>query len=347
MLKLLEYINSLSKDEHNYNSIYNIFTSDKFNLSIKDNGDLYMLYFNKESDLTSTIIRECNGIILEKETNKLVHYCFSKTYNTTDDKYGAIDEVKDFKVGKFIDGCLIKVYWYNDKWNYGTSRTFDAKNVYCGEITYYDMFKECWDDTESLNKEHCYTFIMQHPCFDSVYQNNDKRVYLVSEYNVIKQRYVKQDIIEQDNSFVSLKEFDTVTDNYIIYLENGEKIKVLSKEFLFKLKAKEVNVCNFYLDNFNDNEIIDKLNKLFPEYKDIFIEIDRSFNRLKKIIHNAYVNIYIKKNKEFYIKKDLKRTLVQLHGIHKSTKKYICLETVHYHLLTLNKFLLQKFLKLV
>src|SRR5690606_28365278 len=67
-----------------------------------------------------------------------------------------------------IDGCMIKLFYYNDKWNVSTHRKINASTNWWSsnksfEIMFYDACKEKNFNFDILNKSCTYTFILIHP----------------------------------------------------------------------------------------------------------------------------------------------------------------------------------------
>lgn len=73
-MKLLEFIN-----EHD--NWKELLQQSPYNLIVKEKDDYTLLKYNQlESDFSNEIVRECRGIILNKD-NKIVCYPFHKFFN--------------------------------------------------------------------------------------------------------------------------------------------------------------------------------------------------------------------------------------------------------------------------
>ena len=71
-----------------------------------------------------------------------------------------------FIVEQFIDGVLIGQFWdkYSETWRIHTRTTLDAKCRYFSNTkTFAEMFGECSVSIDDLDKNCCYSYIMQHP----------------------------------------------------------------------------------------------------------------------------------------------------------------------------------------
>lgn len=89
-----------------------------FNLRVAERGNLYALRYNRgESDFRSPVVRQARGIVLEKETNRIVSWAFNKFYEYGEDapsyreRPNLRQSVADPKARyeRKYDGVLIKV----------------------------------------------------------------------------------------------------------------------------------------------------------------------------------------------------------------------------------------------
>lgn len=149
-MKLLEFIKNKS-----FEQIKQELEQHPYNLIVKDKESLYMLSYNQfDSDFSLDIVRQSRGIILEKETNKIICYAFDKFFN-----YGEVFASKvDFpnsRVLEKIDGSLIKIFYYNKNWRIATNNTIDARDAMCsdGVNSYYSLVLDSLRDSYSLTFE--------------------------------------------------------------------------------------------------------------------------------------------------------------------------------------------------
>ena len=134
-------------------------------LKISEEGNLILFKYNQiDSDFNEPIVNESRGIILEKNTWKVVAYAFNKFFNFGEayadkiDWDSAIVEQKE-------DGSLIKVFYYNNEWNIATNGTINAYKCNI-QSPNYNSFGELFDvaaknsglDYSKLNKDYTYVF---------------------------------------------------------------------------------------------------------------------------------------------------------------------------------------------
>ena len=148
-----------------YDDVKRMFETD-YGLTVKDDGPLYMITYEKRNrarkgrraaeaasadeaagavetaplpplvDLTSPLVKQCRGLILEKETNRVVCQTFNRMEKlpseiTTDALLTALNgDWSSVKVQDAIDGSQIKLYYYAGEWRVGTTRAIDAHKAF-------------------------------------------------------------------------------------------------------------------------------------------------------------------------------------------------------------------------
>ena len=75
-MNLTKFINTC--DDKSYENLKKIFINHPYNLNVKEdsgNKNLYMLCYKRNNNFDKhSFLNECRGIILEKNTNKIVLY---------------------------------------------------------------------------------------------------------------------------------------------------------------------------------------------------------------------------------------------------------------------------------
>jgi len=315
----------------------------KLNIKIKQYKNLYMLYFDDNADFNNPIVRQANGIILEKNTNKLIHYSFEKTYqgfeknSITKDPFK--EELKNFSIEPYFEGSLIKLYYYENEWKIGTSRHLLAsKTKWTSKNSFDNLFKEalelCFNCTyedflETLNSSKCYTFLLQHPENKLISNVALPMVFQVNEVDIEKLVETRP---ENKNFELSTNNLNF---NHMIYLKNENnvitRIKVLTDDFTKKLELRGNNprLEISYMKNTIENPFLkQEYLKHFPEYKSVFEKVDKLVYDAIKNIHFLYIQNYIEK-KGIEVIDNYKRTLAQLHGQYKKTRKQITEQDVY------------------
>jgi|APGre2960657404_1045060.scaffolds.fasta_scaffold04939_5 hypothetical protein len=367
MTSIIEIFNSNTFTS--FEQVKTFFESEPYFFEVKETGNLFMLCMSDHSDLSLKAAREATGIIFEKNTNKLVHYSFAKAYEgfTSDDVSPTFDQdyfysenvlsTDSLVIDHYFEGSIIKLYYYDGKWNIGTSRHINGnQNRWSSKSSFEKLFSEAViksyncsfaDFKKSLDADYAYTFLFQHPDHTMTLNVATEMCFPL---NRVKLDNLEEGNEEQGNlttSYTKVSDIDTtkcgINENYLVYhVDNQGKIKnrvkLLSSKYL-ELKKKVGNYPNLglrYLENLKNLEDKMFLRSQYPHYCGLFSDIEGSFHKTCKKIHSFYIKINIKKEENVKVPDNYVRTIRQMHGQYRRTKLPIQLEDVSDKLLTLS-----------
>ncbi len=315
---------------------------------------------------------QCNGIILEKGTNKVVCACQNKFINTTKEemkkhllkigKNVVMHKDADIRVEYCEDGTVMRLYNYKGNWYTATTKCINAKNSYwSSEKTFDDMFWELFDNEylKQLDTNYTYVFILLHSDNRIVVKHNKSNLVYISR--------ISNENFQEDykNMFPftwrprSIPYFNLEDiSNYFWPQKRGILIKIHENntwttykiDFEKYLHIKEIrgnlpNIKTRYLQLLKDNEKQKELEKYYYEHKKMFEGVRKEIFNLVKSIHKLYVNSHIKHTTKVTEEHMLYRTLRQLHAQYKKTNKPISYEDVYEKLRNLDTNLVKKFLE--
>ncbi len=284
-----------------FNSVKKFFKSEPYNLIVRENKNLYLLQKNKLPDnFSSDICFKCNGIILEKETNKIICYgtnCL-RTINDFEELNSFNKDTLSFE--KYYDGTLIKVFYHEGKWNYSTNGYINAFDSYwISEKSFGELFMECVEDNfeNRLEKGNCYSFILIHPDNRHVVNNNEKKIIHISTRNLDTLEEIDVDIdidksekinIDFDNLKEKFNSLDYNNPGYIVYDNFQNKYILTNSEFN---KVKEIRGNYNNIDKICINSILNNDKNIlvyYPEYEDKYTENKNKIVELLKTIFILY-----------------------------------------------------------
>jgi hypothetical protein len=332
----------------------------------EDLKNLYLVVVNKEieenPDLTD-VQRQCNGLILEKETNKVVAMCQNKMYNISD--ISTWTETAE-RVEYCEDGTMIRLYNYKDNWYTATTRCLDAKQSFwsCNK-TFDDMFWEVFDRRflENLDTNFTYIFtllhkenriVVSHKYNNLVYISRINNQTYEEDYKNIFYGYsrnIKRPVaIENYNENISeLERFDKRGILFKTYDNEKNTWNVYKYDFEMYKKIKEIrgNVPDIkyrYLELMKEPNSLMMLEQNYQEYWFLFSVIKHSIGKLVHLVYKMYVNSHIKHT--IKVEEDSKyyRTLKQLHAQYKTHNKPITYEDVEKKIINLDKHVLKSYL---
>src|SRR5690606_12822339 len=110
----MSHLASLVKDK-SFDEVNTLLTT-AYGLSIRQFKDLYRVCCDRDYECHKTdenyeLLKECRGLILEKNTNRLISYAFDHFLPAEE-----LDWSSPPVVLESVEGTLIKLYWY-DKLN--------------------------------------------------------------------------------------------------------------------------------------------------------------------------------------------------------------------------------------
>jgi hypothetical protein len=164
---LLSAIISNLKDK-TVKELINVLRKESKNIRYKDDPNsnrlLIHLNFSEDTNNLTDLERELKCVVLNRTSLEIISWCMDELY-TEDQK--TMDLMKDtpYKVYECLEGTLLSVYYFNDKWNVSTRRCLDAKDSFwLADKSHYDLFLECVSVElfDQLNKDCCYYFVLQH-----------------------------------------------------------------------------------------------------------------------------------------------------------------------------------------
>jgi hypothetical protein len=327
--------------------------------------NLYLLVSDTDQHTDNNIHIQSNGIIFEKETNKVICMSQNKFKNIV-----SLD-MESEKMEYCEDGTVIRLYNYRNAWYTATTKCIDASHSYWSSAkTFHDMFMEIFDvkNFELLDPSFTYIFVLLH---------KDNRIVVDHKYNnliYINRINNESKFEDYTNHFYSsdprrkirrTKQIDTVNNNledYFLPSKRGVIIKVYNEsqntwdiyqyDFHNYSKLKEVrgNVPLLrmrYLELLQDPESIQLLEDNYKESFFLFAMIKHQLNNLYKQIHNLYFESHVKHSITVDEENPFYRTLKQLHAQYKNTGNHITLDEVKNKVNTLDTHVLKKFMNWV
>lgn len=311
------------------------------------------------------LVDQCQGIILEKETNKVVCMAYNKIKQL--DNWNELESViKDKNVNNISmeyceDGTVIRLYNYNDVWYTATTRCINANTSYWTSMkSFSEMFWDIFDEKylRDLDKDYTYNFIIL---------DVDNRIVVKHEQNcVVYVSKIHNETFEEDNHNIfefcdRIRPTEVISeDDKMIYNDKkrGVIVKIYNDNNTYsnyridyeeykKLKAIRGNVPRIgvrYLELIGDSERLKQLVENYNEYYFTFAVTQHSLNKVLSTIYDLYKESHIKHTIEIKEGHMYYKTLRQLHAIYKITGERITLDKVKEKVYTLDKSVLKKFI---
>jgi len=283
-------------------------------------------------------IRYCRGVIINTKTNRVV--CIPPVKSIKKDVIQLEDYGDDYFFEPLVDGVMINMFYHNNEWMISTRSNIGCNNKW-DKCKFNEMFYEISKDKldyNELNKDHCYTFVLQHKknkIISPIYEN---RIVLVNEINMKTFENIElSNLSNIDNtdrlSFDFLKNYN----ENLYYTIKGFTIKDGNKrykwinpnyEYVLKLKPNHNKKILNYVDLRQNGNLKEYL-KFFPEDRYEFNKYSKIYYELTKIIYDQYISFFVKKEIEKKdIKYSLKPILYEIHSYYKKTGSKINIKLI-------------------
>ena len=318
-----DLITNLNKTEctTSNNQKYQVIRYNK-NTLCYDNIPTYGIY-------RSVIINSDNQVVSFSPSKSVNADSFIKKYNTKNDSLVAEE---------FVEGTMINVFWdakigLSGAWEISTRNTVGAESLFYkspNSKTFRTMFLEAAInnnlDLDSLNKNFCYSFVLQHHENRIVVPFKSPQLYLISMYTIdnndlnnIRVYSVDRTIFLNSHTNTSVKvptiyQWSTYTDLINKYAsmntpydvlgvvihnnETGERTKIRNPvyEEVRQLRGNQPKIQYQYLCLRKEGRVGDFL-KYFPENKKDFSNFRDQIHLFTNTLYSNYVSCYIKKEK--------------------------------------------------
>lgn len=275
-----------------------------FKLKVKVYDKKMLLKYDQiESDMSHLEVQECRGLILERDTLKVMSMSFFKFFNNGETHAAKIDW-NTANVLEKLDGTMIQVYWdwNNNKWFAATTGMAEAE----GEVnniertTFSTLF---WNtaklDKDKLNKDLTYVFELCTPENIVVTPHTEYKAVLlvVRNKNTLKEMsYPELEVISQELSVPLVKSikmtFSSVEDikktfenmpfseeGYIIVDADFNRIKIKNPAYVAAHMLKGKSGFHHIMDIIKTNEVEEYI-ATFPTRKDEILKLKVNYDNL-------------------------------------------------------------------
>jgi len=339
----MELANFIQKNNIiNFESLKSILQNEPYNLKIKEDNNLQtlcLIHSQDKSDFNNKIVNECNGIILDKNTLKIICYTFDKCSEETNLPNNLNNN--QLFIEYSIEGSLIRLYNYDDKWILSTKRCIDAsKSKWLSNKNFVELFYECLGNInfdQAIDPKYCYSFIISHPENNIISKKVIPTLYHVSTRDMDTLKEVTLNIgvplLERNSVSNNTQEFiqDLIlemsndTSNFYegyMFIDTNYNRWKLQKPYFKKLRNLWGNNNNRffrYLELRNDINLLQEYLGYFQSDKDDFLKYESDINKFAQIILEYYSRKHITKidkNVPFYFSK----LIYKLHGDYFKTR---------------------------
>ena len=306
------------------------------NINVKKIDHLFVLKYNKSKLTTENVntLGLFRSIIADEFGNIL---SFSPPKSLDFDVFSQTNKYEECFIQHFPEGTMINVFFdkYIDDWQISTRSSIGAKCNFNmdSNITYRYMFLDAMNhiglEFEDLNKDYCYSFVLQHPKNRIVVPISDPALILTNKYKISNNE------IYNKNYFITLPKFATLQmynindkkfkesvkytgDNWrqlsehffsnnlpyqfqgvVIWNNKGERTKIRNSnyEIIKHLKGNSPKLQYHYYYLRQTGNVGDYL-KYYPEHRSEFSIFRRELHKYTTQLYQNYISCFIKKQKK-------------------------------------------------
>lgn len=240
MLKIQEFIMS------NSNWLEQL-AREPYSLRIKEKDNLVMFNYTQGTSRPCDIVNEARGLILEKDSWKVVRYGFYRFYNLHEEGAAELDW-DNIQVQEKVDGSLVMFYWYNG-WHMSTRSTFDAREAELpsGKGTFEDVIKVAMENSDvkfsQFEKYFTYVFELVSPETQVIIPYDKTKLYylMTRNNNSLVDYYYRKSVdwpTFKTYNLKTMKEIEEFVNSF-----NGKDFEgvVVKDKFNNRVKVKNLN----------------------------------------------------------------------------------------------------------
>ena len=240
-------------------------------------------------------------------------------------------------IDEFIDGTMINAFYDTDVWKIATRTVVGAKCTFYSTKTFHDMFHETNINYDLLDKELCYSFVLQHPENRIVTPIDTPTVYLIACYKIEDNTVTEQPLptsfsIPKRYTFESYKAAEEFVKEQPytfkgLMLKCGNdrsKIRNPHYETIKKLRGNSSNLKYvYYTLRKTENEKV-----YCQHFPNQFKEYEEELTNVVKLLQTKYIECFIKKVQPLKLySMPIKQHLYELHMLYlhhlRGEKKYV------------------------
>ena len=360
MNSLNKYYSFLKENNiSSYNSLKEYVEQDMFKLKVKEdkeNADLAVIFNDSNSNIENEFVRFFNGVIIDKNTLKIVCYTFDKCMEDNVINKELFDT--DMIIQPVFEGTLIRVFYHNDRWNISTKKMINAFNAkWASEKSFGEMFNEIFGNYSEYSKvlpntNYCYSFLMGHKENNIIKNDNNYIIHLntidlennieidfqlnnesrnISHINNYKSDIMNMNQESMENYINSLKNNISMNEiGYMFINKDGIRQKFIKNNYneIRELWGNTNNRLFRYLHLRKNPDTLKKYLDTFSVDKQLFLTYETYLMNIATFILNIYRNRHISKSitkVPFY----LRDIIYKVHGLYLQSKNKVSFQDIN------------------
>lgn len=372
----------MTETQAEFNSISNnvIFSSPALRKTDETDSGLCCYSYDTCSETDSDFVKKCRGSVFDGD--KLVFRSFGYTPEYTSNDFekiqNSLESMNSFRVFDSHEGTIIRLFYYN-KWYVSTHRKLDAfKSKWSSSKSFGEDFEEALlEYKETPNIDSLTTYIQDKYGFENgkgyvfLLRNNGEnrivcnspeksKVYYVGTFYENGDKFKIEDdfVIPTPREHKNMKTIDEIIDyvnsvDYkdrqgVIVFGDNSQIKIYNTEYYdwYNVRGNEASVKFRYLQIRTNPILTTKLKLLYPNFTEVFDEIENRIHNITRYIHESYISRFISK-RYTVVDQDCYRVIKECHSWHISDRKnnIVTSDKIMYVINALNPSVLNRMVK--
>jgi len=275
------------------------------------------------------------SVIINQETNKIVSLGPMKSIKSDHN----ILLNNNIEITRLYDGTMINLCFYNNEWLHSTRSFIGAKNYWNknSKKSFKNMFNECFNHYDELDKTHSYSFVLQHKDNNNILPIENNKVILVEEYSYENDKVSNVNLNDIKYSFKTIKTYKNYhglkkeekdihkyDKGYNININGCRNVYITDDyKYIFQLKPNQNNKMFTFLILYKQRNLNEYL-KLYTDDKELFEKYKNKYEIMRNELYSNYCKHFIEKGIETNdVPYQLKPLIHELHSMHRSTGQKI------------------------
>ena len=299
---------------------------------VKDNSEeKYILKYNKKciNESNEKELGLYRSVVCGFVGGDVQVLSFAPPKSLNKNKFMENNKLADCIQLNFAEGTMVNVFWDKtaDEWNIHTKSCIGARCCWNSDKTFRFLFLDAMNDEgmefEDLNKDYCYSFVLQHPENKIVVPLTKKKLILTNVYEINNENDVvtitnRDDMVRnfsgnnvyQDN-IESFEFWDELLEHYasdnmeytqqgIVVLNNeGHRMKIRNRNYerVKHLKGNNPKL-QFHYYYLRQKAMVAEFLKYYPEYRALFSQFRNDMHSFTSQLHVNYIHCFIQKEKK-------------------------------------------------
>ena len=299
---------------------------------VKDNSEeKYILKYNKKyinetNDMNLGLYR---SVVCAFIDGKIEVLSFAPPKSLNKNRFMEENELSKCIQLDFAEGTMVNVFWDKtaDEWNINTKSCIGARCSWNSEKTFRFLFLDAMNETQiefdDLDKNYCYSFVLQHPENKIVIPLTEKKLILTNVYEINNEGEnvtitSRPDVVKDfkgnhifENNVKSFEFWDELLDYYasdnleytqqgiVIVNEEGHRMKLRNRNYerVKHLKGNNPKL-QFHYYYLRQKGMVSEFLKYYPEYRALFSQFRNDMHSFTAQLHVNYINCFIQKQKK-------------------------------------------------